>query len=73
MESHIEVIAETPRKKAWNKGKLVGQKPPLRSKHVWSISTKCDSALNWDPLPTVAHPSDFTRKTQIWRGPGRRR
>jgi integrase len=24
----------------WNKGKLIGQKPPLRSKHVWSIRTK---------------------------------
>jgi integrase len=24
----------------WNKGKLIGQKPPLRSKHVWSILTK---------------------------------
>jgi integrase len=25
---------------AWNKGKLIGQKPPLRPKHVWSIRTK---------------------------------
>ena len=24
----------------WNKGKLVGPKPPLRTKHVWSIRTK---------------------------------
>lgn len=24
----------------WNKGKLIGAKPPLRSKHVWSIRTK---------------------------------
>jgi integrase len=24
----------------WNKGKLLGSKPPLRSKHVWSIRTK---------------------------------
>ena len=24
----------------WNKGKLIGSKPPLRSKHVWSIRTK---------------------------------
>ena len=24
----------------WNKGKLIGTKPPLRSKHVWSIRTK---------------------------------
>lgn len=24
----------------WNKGKLIGAKPPLRPSHVWSISTK---------------------------------
>lgn len=24
----------------WNKGKLVGAKPPLRPSHVWSIQTK---------------------------------
>ena len=23
----------------WNKGKIVGAKPPLRPKHVWSIRT----------------------------------
>jgi len=40
---------------------------------IKSTALRCDSALNWNPLPTVAHPSDFTRKTQIRRGPGRRR
>ena len=24
----------------WNKGKLMGQKPPLQPKHVWAIRTK---------------------------------
>lgn len=24
----------------WNKGKLIGPKPPLRPSHVWSIRTK---------------------------------
>lgn len=23
----------------WNKGKLIGQKPPLHLKHVWAIRT----------------------------------
>jgi integrase len=33
--------AETPsRRVPWNKGKLVGAKPPLRPSHVWSIRTK---------------------------------
>jgi hypothetical protein len=29
-----------PRREAWNKGKLIGAKPPLRVSHVWSIRTK---------------------------------
>jgi hypothetical protein len=24
----------------WNKGKLIGARPPLRPKHVWAIRTK---------------------------------
>jgi hypothetical protein len=24
----------------WNKGKLIGPKPPLQAKHVWSIRTR---------------------------------
>src|SRR3974390_3333372 len=28
------------RRPPWNKGKLVGPKPPLRQSHVWSIRTK---------------------------------
>ncbi len=28
------------RREPWNKGKLVGAKPPLRPSHVWSIRTK---------------------------------
>ena len=24
----------------WNKGKLIGSRPPLRPKHVWSIRTR---------------------------------
>lgn len=30
----------TPIRRSWNKGKLVGQKPPLQPKHVWAIRTK---------------------------------
>ena len=35
-EKSATPIATTP----WNKGKLIGAKPPLRPKHVWSIRTK---------------------------------
>ena len=31
--------APTPKRVRWNKGKLIGAKPPLRPKHVWAIRT----------------------------------
>ena len=30
----------SPKHTAWNKGKLIGAKPPLLARHVWSIRTK---------------------------------
>jgi integrase len=33
----VEIVSK---RVPWNKGKIVGAKPPLRSKHVWSIRTK---------------------------------
>jgi integrase len=30
----------TTKRTPWNKGKLIGARPPLRSKHVWSIRTR---------------------------------
>src|SRR3546814_10360143 len=32
--------SERPLKRPWNKGKLVGAKPPLQPKHVWAIRTR---------------------------------
>ena len=41
MKDHPSPIADKPaRRPPWNKGKLVGAKPPLRPSHVWSIRTK---------------------------------
>ena len=41
MEDHQAPVADKPaRRPPWNKGKLVGAKPPLRPSHVWSIRTK---------------------------------
>jgi integrase len=41
MEDHQAPLADMPaRRPPWNKGKLVGAKPPLRPSHVWSIRTK---------------------------------
>ena len=40
METQAQAMSSTPRREPWNKGKLIGQKPPLRPKHVWSIRTR---------------------------------
>src|SRR5215469_6388949 len=40
MDVQEQTISSTPRREPWNKGKLIGQKPPLRPKHVWSIRTR---------------------------------
>jgi integrase len=41
MEDHQVPVADKPaRRSPWNKGKLVGAKPPSRPSHVWSIRTK---------------------------------
>jgi integrase len=41
MEHDHEIEGLAPARRApWNKGKLIGAKPPLRPSHVWSIRTK---------------------------------
>jgi integrase len=40
MQDHDDAIPSTSKRSAWNKGKLIGAKPPLQPKHVWSIRTK---------------------------------
>jgi len=40
MQDNDFIVRDTPKRIPWNKGKLIGAKPPLRPKHVWSIRTK---------------------------------
>ena len=40
MSDNEDCISLAPRRTPWNKGKLIGAKPPLRPKHVWSIRTR---------------------------------
>jgi integrase len=40
MQDHENADPTTLKRVPWNKGKLIGAKPPLRAKHVWSIRTK---------------------------------
>jgi|GEM_PF-2669016 hypothetical protein len=37
---HLTSAEKPARRPPWNKGKIVGAKPPLRPSHVWSIRTK---------------------------------
>jgi integrase len=40
MQDYENTAPTAPKRVPWNKGKLIGAKPPLRPKHVWSIRTK---------------------------------
>jgi integrase len=40
MPDNGSLLLEMPRRTPWNKGKLIGAKPPLRPKHVWAIRTR---------------------------------
>jgi len=39
MSDH-ENCSPTSKHTPWNKGKLIGARPPLRPKHIWSIRTR---------------------------------
>jgi hypothetical protein len=40
MDNEARTIPSKLRVGPWNKGNLLGHKPPLRPKHVWSIRTR---------------------------------
>ncbi len=40
MQERLESSTQASRCEPWNKGKLIGAKPPLRPKHVWAIRSK---------------------------------
>jgi integrase len=44
MNTVNQTRAVTPGRGPWNKGKLIGPKPPLQPKHVWTIRTRLQLA-----------------------------
>lgn len=42
----VQLPAVTPKRRAWNKGRLVGQKRPLLPKQVWAIRARLELACN---------------------------
>src|SRR5260370_21357729 len=45
MQDPTDATPQASRREPWNKGKLIGAKPSLRPKHVWSIRTKLQIAV----------------------------
>ena len=43
-EDTVDTIELPASRQPWNKGKLVGQKPPLKPQHVWAIRTQLQLA-----------------------------
>jgi len=37
MQDNANLVLSAAKGIHWNKGKLIGAKPPLRQKHVWAI------------------------------------
>ena len=50
----------------WNKGKLIGAKPPLRPKHVWSIRTKLQVHGRFRDLASSIWPSTASSAAAMW-------
>jgi integrase len=46
VKTNTNLTLATPAQKPWNKGKLIGAKPPLRQKHVWAIRTMLQNEKN---------------------------
>ena len=42
----VQLPAVTPKHKAWNKGRIIGQKRPLLPRQVWSIRARLELAGN---------------------------
>ena len=42
----VQLPATTPKRRAWNKGRIVGQKRPLLPKQVWAIRARLELAGN---------------------------
>jgi hypothetical protein len=50
------LILSAQKRTPWNKGKLIGAKPPLLARHVWSIRTRLQIE---NPIPVFERPVIF--------------
>lgn len=42
----VQLPATTPKRRAWNQGRIIGQKRPLLPKQVWAIRARLELAGN---------------------------
>ena len=81
MQDNEPVVPNIPKQIPWNKGKLIGAKPPLRPKHIWSIRAKLqveDMSVTWpcSTLPSTAScgaAMSLPSKSRMSRQAGARR
>ena len=68
---HEEAILtlSAPSRVPWNKGKLIGAKPPLRQKHVWSIRGMLQNDRNRRDLAMFNFAIDEATSTIIFCTP----
>ncbi len=46
----VQLPSVTPKRKAWNKGRIIGQKRPLLPKQVWAIRARLEIAGYLHPI-----------------------
>ena len=65
---HENEIAATvaPKEIPWNKGKLIGPKPPLQQKHVWAIRTRLQIERQVRELALFTLAIDSKLRGAIW-------
>jgi hypothetical protein len=69
MQNPDKSVPTAPTRTAWNKGKLIGAKPPLRPKHVWSIRTKLQVSRSPLDLATPAPRPATSCIAHVMRAP----
>jgi len=68
MQDSTDAIPQSVRHEPWNKGKLIGAKPPLRLKHVWSIRSKLQIAGRTRDLAMFNLAIDSKLRGSTWSG-----
>src|SRR4051812_36498905 len=64
----MEIIIETTcRRTAWNKGKLIGQKSPLKLKEIWAIRIRLQLECRTRELGVI-QPGDRQQVTRLRSG-----